>query len=93
MIRNFVSMVARTHIRPLFGLTGVQFHFSRISEKMSQKLCNLKMGYHYKQVAALKKMSPDQESCFSYIKHKDKIVDVIFETKYKITGNFDGLQF
>ena len=29
---------------------------------MSQKLCNLKMGYHYEQVAALKKMSPDLES-------------------------------
>ena len=62
MILNFVSTVAKTHIRPLFGLTGVQFHFPRLSEKMSQKLCNLKMGYHYEQVAALKKMSPDLES-------------------------------
>ena len=58
---NFDSMVVKTYIRPLIGLAGVQFHFPRLSEKMSQKLCNLNRGYHFKQVAALKKRSPDLE--------------------------------
>ena len=38
-------------------------------------------------------LCPVLKRCLSYIKRKVEIVDVFFSTKYKITGNFDGLQF